>query len=82
MEKLYQNQEKELGTMPLDDIKESLVALAKDEETMEKIMNMNFSKGKLKNLSFGDIYLLGMKELYGDFAKSVEQTKKCIKYYR
>ena len=40
---------KELGTMPLDDIKESLVALAKDEETMEKIMNMNFSKGKLKS---------------------------------
>ena len=41
-------------------------------------MNMNFSKGKLKNLSFGDIYLLGMKELYGDFAKSVEQTKNVL----
>ena len=69
---------RELGTMPLDDIKESLVALAKDEETMEKIMNMQFSKGKLRSLSFGDIYLLGMKELYGDFAKSVEQTKNVL----
>ena len=64
--------------MPLDDIKESLVALAKDEETMEKIMNMQFSKGKLRSLSFGDIYLLGMKELYGDFAKSVEQTRNVL----
>lgn len=52
--------------MPLDDIKESLVALSKDEETMEKVMNIQFSKGRLKNLSFGDIYLLGMKEIYGD----------------
>ena len=69
---------RELGTMPLDDIKESLVALAKDEETMEKIMNMQFSKGKLRSLSFGDIYLLGMKELYGDFAKSVEQTRNVL----
>ncbi len=67
-----------LETMPLDDIKESLVALSKDENTMEKIMNMQFSKGKLKNLSFGDIYLLGMKEIYGDFAKSVEQTKNVL----
>ena len=41
-----------LETMPLDDIKESLVALSKDENTMEKLMNMQFSKGKLKNLSF------------------------------
>lgn len=69
---------KELGTMPLDDIKESLVALAKDEQSMSKIMNMKFTEGKLKNLSFGDIYLLGMKELYGDFAKSIEQTKKIL----
>ena len=67
-----------LETMPLDDIKESLVALSKDEETMEKVMNIQFSKGRLKNLSFGDIYLLGMKEIYGDFAKSIEQTKNVL----
>jgi len=69
---------KTLETMPLDDIKESLVALSKDEETMEKVMNIQFSKGRLKNLSFGDIYLLGMKEIYGDFAKSIEQTKNVL----
>ncbi len=69
---------RELGTMPLDDIKESLVALAKDEETMERLMNKTFYRGRLTNLSFGDIYLLGMKELYGDFAKSIEQTKNVL----
>lgn len=47
---------KTLETMPLDDIKESLVALSKDEETMEKVMNIQFSKGRLKNLSL-EIYI-------------------------
>ena len=69
---------KTLETMPLDDIKESLVALSKDDVTMEMVMNRQFSKGRLKNLSFGDIYLLGMKEIYGDFAKSIEQTKNVL----
>lgn len=69
---------KTLEAMPLDDIKESLVALSKDESSMETLMNMKFTKGKLKNLSFGDIYFLGMKEIYGEFAQSVEQTKNVL----
>lgn len=42
--------------MPLDDIKESLVALSKDEETMEKVMNIQFSKGRLKTYHL-EIYI-------------------------
>ena len=67
-----------LETMPLDDIKNSLIALSEDETAMSGIMNYKFSNGKLKELSFGDIYLLAMKELYGDFTASIEQTKKVL----
>ena len=41
---------------------------------MAGILNYKFNTGKLKALSFGDIYLLGMKELYGDFAESIKET--------
>lgn len=67
-----------LGAMPLDDIKESIIALSKNEEAMQKLMNVNLTQGRLKDLSFGDIYFQGMKEIYGDFTQSVEQTKSIL----
>lgn len=60
-----------LQTMPLDDIKASMVALSKNEEAMEKFMKYQFNEKSLKNLSLGDISLLGMKGIEGDFTKSI-----------
>ncbi len=67
-----------LETMPLDDIKNSFVALSENEPIMNGIMNYKFTEGKLKSLCFGDIYLLAMKELYGDFTASVEQSNHVL----
>ena len=64
-----------LETLPLDDVKNSLIALSQNEAVMNGIMNYKFSNGKLKDLTFGDIYLLAMKELYCDFATSVKQSQ-------
>ena len=64
-----------LETLPLDDVKNSLIALSQNEAVMNGIMNYKFNSGKLKDLTFGDIYLLAMKELYCDFATSVEQSQ-------
>lgn len=69
---------KMLQTMPLDDIKESIVALSKDETKMSKLMNAQFKQGRLKDLCFGDIYFLGMKEVCGEFTQSIEQTKDVL----
>ncbi len=67
-----------LGAMPLDDIKESIIALSENETAMRNLLNAKFSKGTLKDLCFGDIYLLGMKEVYGEFTKSIEQTETVL----
>ena len=64
-----------LETLPLEDVKNSLIALSQNEAVMNGIMNYKFSNGKLKDLTFGDIYLLAMKELYCDFATSVKQSQ-------
>lgn len=69
---------KALDAMPLDDIKESLVALSEDEDVMNNLMNLQFKQGRLKDLSFSDIYLLGMKELSGEFTQSIEQTNAVL----
>ncbi len=69
---------KALEVLPLNDIKESLIALAYDEKEMEKLLNCEFKSGKLKNLSFSDIYFLAMDEVYGNFAKSIENSKEIL----
>ena len=69
---------KMLETMPLDDIKNSFISLSENEAVMNGILNYKFTQGRLKSLSFGDIYLLAMKELYGDFTASIEQSKHVL----
>lgn len=69
---------KKLNLLPLDDIKESLIALSNNEAPMEGLMNLHFSNNILKDLSFGDIYLLAMSELYGDFYDSIEKCKNIL----
>ena len=67
-----------LETLPLEDIKESMVALATNEEEMDQLLNYQFEQGKLKSLSFGDIYLLAMQNIYQDFSKSVKQSSEIL----
>ncbi len=76
--KLVPESRKILGSMPLDDIKESIIALSENETAMRNLLNVNFSEGRLKDLCFGDIYLLGMKEVYGEFTKSIEQAENVL----
>ena len=65
----------QLKTLPLDDIKESIVALSSNETEMEKLMNFKFQAGRLNNLSFSDIYFLAMQDLHKDFTESVKQSE-------
>lgn len=76
--KIGSNSRKELGTLPLDDIKDSLIALSANETEMESLLNLDIENNKLKGLKFGDIYLTAMKEAVGDFAKSIEESKKIL----
>ena len=69
---------KMLEVLPLDDIKNSFVALANNEVVMNGIMNYKFTSGRLKEMSFSDIYMLAMKEMYGDFTASIEQSKHVL----
>ena len=64
-----------LEALPLDDIKESIVALSEKEDSMEKLMNFKFKYGKLKDLSFSDMYFIAMQDTYKDFTESVKQSQ-------
>ena len=69
---------KELGTMPLDDIRDSIIALEESEGEIDNLFNYKFEYGKLKGLSFSDIYFLAMKEVNKDFTKSIMKSNEVL----
>ena len=69
---------KELRLNPVDDVKSSIVALSPDENNMASLVNYTFEDGKLKGLSFGDIYLYVMQKIHGDFVSSIEKSSSVL----
>ncbi len=70
---------RELDLKPIEDIKTSMISLANHEEHMNALLNYKFENGKLANLSFGDIYLSAMQNVYGDFTNSIEKSSKVLR---
>lgn len=70
---------RELELKPLEDIKDSMIALSSFEDEMAKVMNHNFTFNKLRGLSFGDIYMLAMQEIHGNLAESIGNASDVLK---
>ena len=62
---------------PMDDIKDSLIALSANEDKMSKLLNLKLQEGN-KNLKFSDLYFSAMEQVVGNFTKSVEESKNIL----
>ena len=69
---------KELEVLPLDDVKDSIVALGTKEEQLNKLFNYEFKKGKLNGIKFSDIYFSAMKEINGNFEDSIIKSNEVV----
>lgn len=72
------NSRKELKMLPLDDIKSSIVSLSTKDGQINKLFNYEFISGKLKGLSFSDIYFSAMKEINGNFEDSIIKSNEVL----
>ena len=70
---------RELNLKPIEDIKTSMISLSNHEENMDALLNYKFESGRLANLSFGDVYLSAMQNIYGDFTNSIEKSSKVLR---
>ena len=68
----------EMQVMPLEDISNSIISLSTKEGQVDKLFNYKFNSGKLKGLSFSDIYFSAMKDINGDFGESVIKSNEVI----
>ena len=69
---------RKLELLPIDDIKDSIISLSNDEETMANLLNMELRNRNLQGLTFGDIFFTTMKEQFGNFSESVEKSKNVL----
>lgn len=68
----------ELHTMPLNDVRDSIISLATQDEQINKLFNYKFTDGRLKNLTFSDIYFSAMKNINNDFSASIIKSNEVL----
>ncbi len=69
---------KEMNTLPIDDIKDSIIALSAQEGEIEKLFNYKFSIGKLNNITFADIYFKAMSNINKDFSDAIIKSNEVL----
>lgn len=69
---------KALDSLPLKDIKDSIIAMSDKEDIMRKLMNLNFQNDRLKGLNFGDIYLTAMNEIYSNISEAILKSTEVL----
>lgn len=67
-----------LDTLPLKDIKDSIIAMSDKEDIMRELMNLNFRNERLRGLNFGDIYLTAMNEIYSNISEAILKSTEVL----
>ena len=67
-----------LDTLPLKDIKDSIIAMSDKEDIMRNLLNWNFQNERLRGLNFGDIYLTAMNEIYSNISEAILKSTEVL----
>lgn len=67
---------KNINSMPTDDIKNAVISLARDEELANKLMNYKFKNGELKDITFNDLYFAVIEDLSKDFTEAIANSNE------
>ena len=76
--RMQTDSKKELHMLPTEDIKNSIISLSSNEEEVNNLFNYQFEEGRLKGLSFTDIYFSAMQNINQDFVESVKKSNEII----
>lgn len=69
----------QFGVLPPGDIRNCLVALADAEPTMTELFQYRFRSGEgLGGHSFGNLLIVAMTDITGDFEKAIRETSKVL----
>ena len=60
-----------INSMPTEDIKNTIIALAKNEELANKLVNYKFKSGDLKDITFSDLLFATLQDISKDFTEAI-----------
>ena len=63
-----------LHLLPIEDVKQSIIALSEDEDEMKKLLDLKLQSG----MDFTDIFLSAMQEINGEGSKFIENISKVL----
>lgn len=63
----------DLGILPPGDIRNCILALSDTEPIMEQLLQYRFKEGRLKNQSFGNLFLAAMDGISNNFEEAVNK---------
>jgi uncharacterized cofD-like protein len=69
----------ELGVLPPGDVRQCLVALSEESETLRNLFNYRFESGQLKGHSLGNLFLSALEKMTGNFSKGLGEAMKVLK---
>ena len=71
---------RDLNMPPPGDIRSCILALAKTEPVMEKLLQYRFKAGSLSGQNFGNLFLAAMNEIFdGDFVTAVQKVSDVLR---
>jgi uncharacterized cofD-like protein len=68
----------DLGMLPPGDIRNCILALSDTEPLMEELLQYRFKDGRLKNQSFGNLFLAAMDGLSSNFEEAVRKMSSVL----
>jgi uncharacterized cofD-like protein len=68
----------DLGMLPPGDIRNCILALADTEPLMEELLQYRFKDGRLKNQSFGNLFLAAMNGISDNFEDAVQKMSSVL----
>ena len=69
---------REFGILPPGDIRNCIQALARTGGLLAPLLDHRFNGGSLKNQNFGNLLLLALNEISGNFTEAVENMSKIL----
>jgi hypothetical protein len=68
----------EWGVLPPGDVRNCIVALAENDNALKRLLDFRFDRGELQGHSLGNLMLLAVTELHGDFRTGVEEMNNLL----
>lgn len=64
--------------LPPGDIRNCMVALSEDEHLLSKLFQYRFEAGDLEGHSFGNLFVVALSHITGDFAQAVQMSSQIL----